>query len=1087
MLRPVVASSLILFAVLLAFVPPAVAVPSSAPPATPPAPAQPGDVVIAEIANSGPEGPSQSFFELRNDSGWSVDLSGWTVFRCDEEGLRAKPSAPEVALDGVVLRPGEHFLAGHMSGRLPVAPDAVFPQALPALGFGLVLVAPDGAVGDDVAVYPSEPAPTLSECGSDNLSVALAAALGESWQRTPDGEWVRGRRTPGNANIASGDPVVASTVRIEEVAPAGPAGHSDDFVELRNAGRTAVDIGGWRLYRCTAQGEASVDTLQHTFPRERELSAGERIVIGGPEYTGDVEARAGTSLADLVSGVLLVTDDGRRVDGLTISSQFDTACQTGDDKLASILDYRTGESWQRDRSGEWLVAPRTPGGRNASIDQRLDAGAFAYPGARGVAISELATDPALDREGYTRHAYLELANYGSSPADLSGWRVVACTADGFRSSETLAQIGAGTGLAPGDTWLAALEGTGEAENADAVFTTPFELAGAGVWIEDADGRRIDSIGVYHRNEMDESVERHSPCTKGLGLATFSVDRLRRETYQRAGFSGDDASDFTTGVATPGVLDLHNPADPAQLLDQAGTAAAASAATALEPRTARGVSWHPAASLGRAQVRAVFAGSSPTPLETRTGDNERTVDPSAAVARDDAYGLPYIRLVVDVPGEGGTVAWSGRTVGRSALGLSVWDPDASTWRSLAIGAGSRTAESGEAEASVTLSGEVRANEIAGGMAELLVQVVPRDAAAVAAAAGIASPHAYDLAVAHITDTQYYSESYPEIYAAEIAWILRNATARKIDFAIHTGDLIQNWVDPDQREDRARHEFEVASQFQATLDEGVANSVLPGNHDNKRGLTNDLFNEYFGPDRYAGASWYGGSIGPDDNSANWSWFEAGGARFVVLSLPYAYGDAEIAWAQTVVAAHPDANIIVATHEHITPKLADTAAARSNSSRWVSHADLLWNRVVAPNRNVVLVLSGHFHGIGAIVTEDAGGIEGHTVVEALADYQEFRTHTGERATGFQRLLQFDLASGTLAVDTFSVPLEASASYPYDYTQFVPDNGSEDIHSNERPWNVVDRGLQRRYTEEDDAFAVRLNLQHAKALETDAVLVGP
>ena len=76
------------------------------------------------------------------------------------------------------------------------------------------------------------------------------------------------------------------------------------------------------------------------------------------------------------------------------------------------------------------------------------------------------------------------------------------------------------------------------------------------------------------------------------------------------------------------------------------------------------------------------------------------------------------------------------------------------------------------------------------------------------------------------------------------------------------------------------------------------------------------------------------------------------------------------------------------------------------------------------MVLVLSGHFHGLGQLTTENAGGIEGHTVVELLADYQEFRTHTGERATGFQRLLQLDLASGGVAVDTFSVRLDAATS---------------------------------------------------------------
>ncbi len=200
------------------------------------------------------------------------------------------------------------------------------------------------------------------------------------------------------------------------------------------------------------------------------------------------------------------------------------------------------------------------------------------------------------------------------------------------------------------------------------------------------------------------------------------------------------------------------------------------------------------------------------------------------------------------------------------------------------------------------------------------------------------------------------------------------------------------------------------------------MLPGNHDNKRGVSNDLFNEYFGPERYEGTPWYGGSIAPGDNSANFSTFERDGAKFLMLSLPYAYGEAEMVWAEGIVTSHPDFNVIISTHEHVMPKTLEESAHRSSNSRWVSHGAELWERVIAPNPNVVIVLSGHFHGLGQLVTENAGGIEGHTVVELLADYQEFRTHTGERATGFFRMLQFDLDQGAIAVDTRSMRLDAA-----------------------------------------------------------------
>jgi hypothetical protein len=207
--------------------------------------------------------------------------------------------------------------------------------------------------------------------------------------------------------------------------------------------------------------------------------------------------------------------------------------------------------------------------------------------------------------------------------------------------------------------------------------------------------------------------------------------------------------------------------------------------------------------------------------------------------------------------------------------------------------------------------------------------------------------------------------------------------------------------------------------------------------------------------------------------------------MLSLPYGYGEREITWAERVVTGHPGHNVVLSTHEHVTPKSKESHAGRSISSRWISRAGELYERVIAPHRNVVLVLSGHFHGIGSIVTEDAGGLEGHTVVELLADYQEFRTDTGERATGFQRLLQVDLGSGTVAVDTFSSTLGANESHPYDYEQFVPDTGDPGVASNARPWNILGDGLQERYAAADDDFAVRVALQYPKAVVTQGVFV--
>lgn len=1067
-----------------------------------PAPAtSAGRVVISEVAAGSSRSDADSFFELRNIDDHAIDLTGWQVFRCSAQGLRSNYSRPESDLTGVVLEPGAIATVTRIGVELGGAqPDGLFTQQYAPTGFGLILTNASGETADAIAVYPTEPWPTESECSENgNVPASLAFALDESWQRVRDTgdvavDFVRADATPGTSDLGRVTSP-SGVVVIDEIAAAGPAGSDDDLIELSNPGAESVDLSGWTLYRCARDGTLSDATAQVVFPARTTLAAGERLVVSS-RGEGDATAAftSRTSLADTVSGTLLVDASGRRVDGVSVSNHPDTACQTGDEKLASVLDYRGGESWQRHpATGEWLIATRTPGHPNARTDTRLAGQTVTYPATPSVAISEIATDPLIDPAGAdaagtetTRHHLVELGNYGRRAVDIGGWRLVACGDDGFREPDDLVVIEPGTRIEPGGTWVAALEGTDAAGTAQARFTAELDFRGAGVWVEDASGVRVDSVGIFHANEMDHSIERYSPCTKGMPLSTFVVDRIAGETWQRARFTGTDADDFVHAGATPGSLDERPWIETGELTPAAaGRIAAVRTETriaAVSSRAAESVA--PSALTGdAATIIEAFAGSSEDgPLTQRSAPNEqRVADATLATGRDDAWAYPYVRLRVAMPEASAVVSWAGSATGAAPVRLSVWVPRAGTWRSLDEAEAAREGAAHE----IALSGEVRPGEVSAGVAEILVQVVPARAAT--DRTGFADPDDYDLAVSHITDTQYLSEAYPEVYAEQLAWIRASEEARKISFVAHTGDLIQNWVDPDQQLPRARREYEVASTTQATLDAaGIANSVLPGNHDNKRGVTNDLFNEYFGPDRYAGSPWYGGSIAPDDNSANFTLFERAGARFLVLSLPYGYAERELAWAEEVVSQHPDRNVIVATHEHLSATGQDNPPSRSTSSRWLSRADELWTRVVAPHRNVVLVLAGHFHGLSRIDTADAGGIAGHAVTELLADYQEFRTHTGERATGFQRLLQIDLAGGTVQVDTFSATLGEHASFPYDYEQAVADNGHDTSGSNARPWRILDHGLQNRYTAADDDFSVRLSFQFDKAVQTSAVMIS-
>ncbi|MEO8261623.1 MAG: lamin tail domain-containing protein [Pseudolysinimonas sp.] len=1038
-----------------------------------------GLVLIDELANGDAESDSNSFVELRNWGDEAVDLTGWRLFRCSAQGLRSNVGRPESDLTGVILPPRGVITISRigMPGRLHVT------QPFALGGFGMYLESPDGVLADRIGVYPNEPWPTESECTPEggNLPNVLDFSRDQSWQRiaaTGDvtTDWIVAPSTIGHPNTIASSPRAAGAVVISEITGAGPAGGGDDFVELRNDGPDRVDLSGWTLDRCTASGRLRPSGRELQIADGTALDPGDTWVAGGPGFTGEADARYDVSLGDVEFGVAVHDRDGRLADRVAVSAYADSACQSDDSKLAAILDAVAGESWQRAPSG-WVIAPRTPGTANRTGDQSVMFSSFDYPAQPRVAISEIATDPADSESpaGSTQQNWIELGNYGGEPVDISRWTVRRCQADGTRALDLQVTVADGTVLAPGAVFLVARSGTAAAAAADATYDVSLNFLGAGIWIADEHGRRVDSAGIFAANEMDSSNVIDSPCTKGVALTTYLPDRMLAETFQRSRFTGVDADDFVAGPATPGVIDTVEWIDPTLRV----TGVVAPGQERERVITTAGLGTRAESLDQPVAVLEAWGGSSEAPLVSERGDVETAIQPGSPVL-DDGYRYPYQRLVIDATSlaAGSTVGWSGITEPRHEIQLSVWNGGA--WRPL--GATAADPETGVVE----VRGTLEAGDLREAKATLLVQDGPRTQPTMASGIDglLQDPASYDFAISHITDTQYLTESYPEVYAQLVSWIADNAGDRKIAFATHTGDLIQNWVDPDQSLDRAEREFARASAIQGILDEaGVPNSVLPGNHDNKRGVDNTLYNAYFPPSRYEGTDWYGGSIAPTDNSANFSTFEAAGARFLMISLPYAYGDREMDWATEVIEAHPTYNVIVSTHEHVTPMTTEVAAGRSANSRWVSRGAELWERVIAPNRNVVLVLSGHFHGLGQLTTQNAGGLEGHTVVELLADYQEFRTHTGERATGFQRLLQLDLASGGVAVDTFSVRLDATKSFPYDYRQFVPDNGLSTTPSNARPWRIVEAGLQGRYGESDDEFAVQVAFQYRKTVITTGV----
>ncbi|GGD30880.1 hypothetical protein GCM10007231_33000 [Nocardioides daphniae] len=342
-----------------------------------------------------------------------------------------------------------------------------------------------------------------------------------------------------------------------------------------------------------------------------------------------------------------------------------------------------------------------------------------------------------------------------------------------------------------------------------------------------------------------------------------------------------------------------------------------------------------------------------------------------------------------------------------------------------------------------------------------------------------PDDYDFSIAHLTDTQYLSEGaveqetpeerarWKEAYTSATQWIADNAAGRKIAFAAHTGDIIENWhnatsgSNPAYRAN-AVEEFKVADEAQKILDDaGVVNSVLPGNHDNLYGTDTGpdaLYNDWFGPERYEALesrpSWgvHDASYHPwkpGDNSNSFNLFSASGLDFIVVNLGFGVDEEETAWANQVLEQYKDRNAIVQTHAHVTPS--SNPDGRGGNLSY--DGNKVRNQVAAKNPNVFLVLAGHEHGVNIETVRNLGS-KGNHVVEMLADYQFYTVSAGQLGmtgmsgyaddtrlqfgSSFFRLLQFDVDRAEVSVDTYSALLDEFGATEYDNNKRY--NGHED-----------------------------------------------
>lgn len=314
---------------------------------------------------------------------------------------------------------------------------------------------------------------------------------------------------------------------------------------------------------------------------------------------------------------------------------------------------------------------------------------------------------------------------------------------------------------------------------------------------------------------------------------------------------------------------------------------------------------------------------------------------------------------------------------------------------------------------------------------------------------------------LPDTQVYSKSHPEIFKAQTEWIVRNQDYYNIRFVLHEGDVVDSGA-------QNVAEWEAAKAAIDVLDEaGIPTLIAIGNHDYDdlaQTRSSNVFNQYFGLERYEGKPWFGGAFEPGKAENVYALFDIGGETYMVLVLEFGPRDEVIDWANEVVAAHPDAKVIVLTHSFLhndgwrVEEGTEWSPNRYGLGADANAGEALWHKLVKKHPNIFLVLNGHVLGTGTARRVDVGE-HGNLVFQVLANYQ-MRANGGD---GYLRILEFQ-PDGRIEVSTYSPYVWANLTDPAN--QFVLDPSVLTVIGGELVNQVTGQAVARATVTLEDAL---------------------
>lgn len=288
-----------------------------------------------------------------------------------------------------------------------------------------------------------------------------------------------------------------------------------------------------------------------------------------------------------------------------------------------------------------------------------------------------------------------------------------------------------------------------------------------------------------------------------------------------------------------------------------------------------------------------------------------------------------------------------------------------------------------------------------------------------------PSDNSFSIMQISDTQYLSMSYPNLFSSLTTWIVDNSPNFNLQMVIHTGDIVDNSSDLSQW-------VNANNSMSVLLNAGIPYCWNAGNHDQIP--SSDRQGTWLG----SGFVAFNSSIAcsknywVDDiyNAKNTAVrFDYGSFPFLVVNLEYLANNSALAWMEDLLNKSSGSNVVIATHDYLNGTIG--YGYNENPPAW----ELNLKKILDRHSNVFLTLNGHDNGLLAANMTRVGNRE--------EIYFNRQSLDGLKGSASARIYTFNLTSMQVSVQTYVVYTQTFLTDPYNQFTFNASLLSDTAHN--------------------------------------------